>query len=173
MKYVQLPYVHDCVPQGSILSPLLYALYIDGLYEELRSDGVGVRIFGNLVPLLFFADDIVLLSASPQQMLAMLDIVSAYARKWRFEVNHSKCGLLVYGAAPVKQLAELYSWKLCGRLVPIVQAYKYLGLEFPCRKSGKWNIFLERTLAKTTKSLNYMLWQSSGGRAYQGEALAS
>ena len=50
------------VPQGAILSPFLYAVYIDGLHNALREAGLGVRIFGRLVPLLLYADDIVLLA---------------------------------------------------------------------------------------------------------------
>ena len=50
------------VPQGAVLSPLLYAVYIDGLHKALQEKGLGVRIFGQLVPLLMYADDIVLLA---------------------------------------------------------------------------------------------------------------
>jgi hypothetical protein len=132
----------------------------------LLAAGLGLRVYGELVPLLLFADDIVLLASSPTMMQKMLDVVSAYARKWRFEVNHSKCGLLVFGSALAKRYAELFPWLLCGTEVPVVQYYKYLGLEFSrSTLCGKWNIFLKRMLEKTKKSLNYMLWQSSGGRA--------
>ena len=48
------------VPQGAVLSPLLYAVYINGLHEALRQAGLGLWVYGRLVPLLFYADDIVL-----------------------------------------------------------------------------------------------------------------
>ena len=47
--------VHVGVPQGSVLSPALYALYIDGLHRALRDAGLGVWVFGQLVPLLLYA----------------------------------------------------------------------------------------------------------------------
>ena len=49
-----------------MLSPFLYALYIDGVHDALREAGAGVWVGGRLVPLLLFADDIVLLASSPE-----------------------------------------------------------------------------------------------------------
>ena len=37
------------VPQGAVLSPLLYAIYVDGLHDVLRSKGLGCWICGRLV----------------------------------------------------------------------------------------------------------------------------
>ena len=75
--------VHVGVPQGSVLSPALYALYIDGLHRALRDAGLGVWVFGQLVPLLLYADDIVLLAPTPTQLHAMLQVLETYASRWR------------------------------------------------------------------------------------------
>jgi hypothetical protein len=34
------------VPQGAVLSPTLYSLYIDGLHQAMRSRGLGVWVAG-------------------------------------------------------------------------------------------------------------------------------
>ena len=86
------------VPQGSPLSPLLYAKYIDGLHDALRKEGLGVWIAGRLVPLLLFADDIVLFASSPGDLQRSLRVLDVYAQRWRFSTNHSKSKLLRYGA---------------------------------------------------------------------------
>ena len=44
-----------------MLSPLLYAVFINGLHEELHRAGLGISIYGCRVPLLLYADDIILL----------------------------------------------------------------------------------------------------------------
>jgi hypothetical protein len=66
------------VPQGSVLSPYLYSVYIDGLHKALRRRGLGMWIYGKLVPLLLYADDIALLAPSAAMLREMLTVVSDY-----------------------------------------------------------------------------------------------
>lgn len=82
------------VPQGAVLSPTLYALYIDGLHQALRRSGLGVWVAGRLVPLLMYADDIVLLASNPGQLHAMLCVLGDYATTWRFDIKYSATVLL-------------------------------------------------------------------------------
>ena len=63
-------------------------------------------MYGRLVPLLFYADDIVLLAANEADLAASLRVVEAYALKWRFELNHGKSNILVFGSRSVKESAE-------------------------------------------------------------------
>ena len=93
------------VPQGAVLSPTLYSLYIDGLHQAMRSRGLGVWVAGQLVPLLLYADDIVLMASSPSQLRTMLHVLSEYAATWRFDINHKKSSVLISGHAP-KSLVE-------------------------------------------------------------------
>ena len=78
------------VAQGAVLSPFLYAVYINGLHKALSQAGLGVRVVGRRVPLLLYADDVVLLARNALELQQMLDVVSDYARKWRFATNHGK-----------------------------------------------------------------------------------
>ena len=64
--------VSNGVRQGSILSPFLFALYLDGLLSELVECGVGCH-WGNLFAgCLCYADDIVLLAPCPSALRMML-----------------------------------------------------------------------------------------------------
>jgi hypothetical protein len=75
------------LPQGAILSPLLSAIYINGLAEELNGLGLGTMMFGRRVSVLLYADDIVLVAESGPALQQMLDCAHAYAAKWRFRFN--------------------------------------------------------------------------------------
>ena len=84
--------------QGSVLSPILYALFINGLIDELNRANLGVEITpGYILACLLYADDIVLLANDRKNLQKMLDIVAEYARKWRFELNPKKSEVVVFG----------------------------------------------------------------------------
>ena len=70
--------VTNGVGQGGILSPYLFNIYTDELSEKLDLSGVGCRYLGS-VNHLCYADDMVLLSPTPQGLQKMLDICTDYA----------------------------------------------------------------------------------------------
>ena len=74
MGHVRTPegasdFVHSTigVKQGCPLSPTLFGLYIDEAAEYIERDGgPGASLAGVLIPILLYADDIVLISDSPR-----------------------------------------------------------------------------------------------------------
>jgi len=156
------------VPQGAVLSPFLYAVYVNGLHKALRAKGLGVRIYGRLVPMPMYADDIVLLAKNEAESKEMHRVVSEYAHKWRFEVNHRKSEMVVYGPAALKDEAKAGAWELCGKAIKVVDYYKYLGAEVGAAR-GKWNRLLSRLHDKTRAHLNLFLWQGGGARGLRAK----
>ena len=67
------------VRQGGVLSPALFAVYIDSIISKLKESGYGACIGGYYVGCLVYADDIMLISHSICAMQQMLDICSAEA----------------------------------------------------------------------------------------------
>ena len=83
--------ISNGVRQGSILSPFLFALYLDGLLSELVECG------GNLFAgCLCYADDIVLLAPCPSALRMMLNICGDYASFHGLEFNASKTQLICF-----------------------------------------------------------------------------
>ena len=79
------------VRQGCVLSPLLYALFINGLVKKLRDSKLGVPMLKNTLETLLYAAE------NKTNLQKMLDIVAEYAKKWRFEINPKKSGVVVFG----------------------------------------------------------------------------
>ena len=56
--------VMNGVKQGGVLSPVLFAVYTDGLLLRLRESGIGCHMGGHYAGVLAYADDITLISPS-------------------------------------------------------------------------------------------------------------
>ena len=115
------------VKQGDPLSPLLFGLFLDGVEQHIRSvvPGAGVRIGGGRCPLLFYADDIVLLATTSQQLQAQLVALHQFCDVQGMQVNVPKTKLLVTGEK--RPYRDVYSY--AGEPLEQVAMFKYLGVE--------------------------------------------
>ena len=52
------------VRQGGVLSPVLFAVYVNDIITRVESSGYGCEIAGNCVGILMYADDLLLISAT-------------------------------------------------------------------------------------------------------------
>jgi hypothetical protein len=152
------------VRQGCILSPLLYSLFINDAAKELKANysdcGVPVGPEARLV-LLLYADDIVLLSESESGVAQLMTALHAYSVDWRFEINHSKCGLMCFRWAGSRlPTSEI---RLGDRVVVWVSVYKYLGIELHCGVAFKQ--YRKRALLSAQRAANAV----SGMGMYSGK----
>jgi len=148
------------LPQGAVLSPLLYALFINGLAEELKSRGLGVDFFGRRVGILLYADDIVLVAESPEQLQLMLDCASDYAANWQFRFN-TKPGKSDVVVAPHKTPVDR-PFLLSGMPLHVSEEYKYLGVEMGKTGKGCWNAYIHRARRNALSAMQQLLYSVSG-----------
>ncbi|MGL5706676.1 MAG: reverse transcriptase domain-containing protein, partial [Aeromonas sp.] len=104
--------VKSGVPQGSVLGPLLFIIYIADLANELKS-----------TPFLF-ADDVKLVNNLGRDALVEdLEVVLRWSRKWDLPLNQQKCQLLANEGKHITIEASDEQWELSSQ-----QQVKDLGI---------------------------------------------
>ncbi len=146
------------VAQGAVESPWVYAHFIEGLASELRARGFGVMVAGRRVPLLMYADDIVMLASSRRELTAMNEVATGYARKNRFQFNGEKSAVMLFNVhAAAKAAADAAHWTLGGQAVEVRDSYEYLGTITPA-DGLSWTAHVRSSVDKAKLRSADLLW---------------
>ena len=114
------------VKQGCPASPLLFGLYIDdieALLKEARDDIDAPTLAQQLVAILLFADDIALLSHSPEGLQRQLNILQGFCNRCGLTVNVAKTKVVVFERKQSQSPVFLYN----GQAIKQADFFKYLG----------------------------------------------
>ena len=82
--------VSSGVRQGDSSSPTIFAFFINDLISCLNNLNMGVTFGENKLCCLTYADDVLLLAESENDMQELLNFVNDWCRKWRLIINLSK-----------------------------------------------------------------------------------
>ena len=122
------------VKQGDALSPILFSLFINELALEVINGGKHGATFDLVeIFLLLFADDIVLVSETPIGLQTQLNNLYSAACRLELKVNMDKSNIIVFRKGGYLGARE--RWVYNGLQMPVVNAYKYLGLYFTTKLS--------------------------------------
>jgi hypothetical protein len=135
--------VLSSVPQGSVLGPILFILYIVDLPLALNS------------PVKLFADDTKLFGdplREHAQLQEDLDSIFAWTQKWMLKLNIDKCSVLHIGTKNPK-----VTYSLDGAYLKPVNEQKDLGITISC--DLKWEKHLI-SIVKRANSLTYLIRKS-------------
>ena len=120
------------VKQGDCLSPTLFAIFINDLASEIKELNIGIdlNIDGgpnmDIFSILLYADDIVCLAETENELQSILFIVEIWCKKWRLEVNLTKTNILHIRNQRKHQSKFTFLFDM--RPVPYCTFYKYLGV---------------------------------------------
>ena len=112
--------------QGCPLSPTLFNIFINDLAVEMHSLGKGVRIGDELLSVLLYADDIVLLAETPEDLQSLLDTLHGWCRLNGMTVNPQKSNVIHFRPKCIPRCPFIF---MCGdSVITTTGQYKYLGL---------------------------------------------
>jgi len=128
--------------QGSLLSPLLFNVYIDALACALDTGDDYIRAQ-------LFADDIALLPRSQPELDLLLDRVVAWSAAAHVDINVAKCGVVLRSDPSIFAV-------IAGQPLPVVPWYPYLGVPFG-PDGPDWTQFALRTARRAARFLQHAL----------------
>ena len=86
--------VSNGVKQGGVLSPILFAIYTDGLLKRLEETDVGCHMSSRFTGALAYADGITLLAPCKSALSILVSVCEKYASEFDILFNGSESKLL-------------------------------------------------------------------------------
>ena len=137
------------VPQGTVLGPLLFLLYINDLPDLLENQ---TRLF---------ADDCLVYKEVENEMHAdslQADLTSleSWQDKWNMNFNASKCSIMIISN---KKNPLVRKYTFCGQVLQQASSHPYLGIEIDSKLT--WAKQVDNTVLKANRTLGFLrrnLW---------------
>ena len=89
------------VRQGDTISPKLFTATLESVFRRLNWENKGVKIDGEFLSNLRFADDIFLCTETPQELQQMLQELSDESRRMGLKMNIAKTKVMVLDNTPI------------------------------------------------------------------------
>ena len=112
-----------------------------------------MKVSGVWCGALLYADDIVLIAESGEELQKMLDMVGRYAELWKFRFNARKSKVMVVG-----KKNSGGKWKIGDEEMEEVESFKYLGVWFDQRMRG--NVQLEKMVEQAEEWAGKVEWMA-------------
>ena len=119
--------------QGCPMSCMLFLLYIENVARSVHNSGLGFCLQGGhetvRIPLLLFADDMVLLGTSASEVQTLLDICGETTEERGLLFNEKKSAILYFSGSK-----DNFDCKIQDKLLPVKEEYRYLGVVVTARR---------------------------------------
>ena len=120
-------------PQGSIQSPLLFSIIINGLPEALSGSGMVISQFADDSSTWKSGSNVVKLAKDAQ---AGMDSLWRWVQKWGFKISDTKTVGILFGNKNMHNLSA----SLGGKQIQVVQTVQFLGFILDKKLTFRENI---------------------------------
>ena len=152
------------VRQGCPLSPLLFPLFIADIPKLLREGGTpGVQLDERSLSSLLFADDLVLMANTKEELQRALDVLLRYSELFGLQVNELKTNAMIFSNSYAISHQKSTEFLLNGKSIEIVDQYKYLGILFT--SNGKLTK-AKATLSQQARKAHYALFKAAKSSSF-------
>ena len=143
--------VNSGVKQGCILSPTLFAMFIDDLVAEINSKHLGINCQTYKLSTLLYADDIVLLAPSTENLQSLINVVAEWCKIWNMGLNLKKTTIVHFRRKLRSKPRSTYPFTFNEEEISYASQYKYLGLIL--NEHLDWSASLEVVITKANRAL--------------------
>lgn len=145
--------VHSGVPQGSVLGPLLFLIYVNSLFSISTSGPIKIRMFADdcvIYTPVYSVEDQINLSST-------LSGIASWCQDYNMMINVHKTQ---YMHVSTKKTVLTFNYVVCGFKLTNVESYKYLGVIIA--SDLKWSKHVEYIRKRATNKL-WFLKRTLGG----------
>ena len=141
--------------QGLNNSPVLFALFLEDLELFLQNQmDSGVSIIDICIIVLLFADDMVVVGNSVEDLQNSLNQLHEYCQYWGLEVNIDKTKIVVFRKRG--HILPTEKWFYNGQDLEVVDNINYLGTVF--NYTGSFVLNNQYIIGKSLKAMNILLY---------------
>ena len=123
---------------GDTISPKLFTATFESIFRRLNWENKGVKIDGEFLSNLRFADDIFLCTETPQELQQMLHDLCDESRRMGLKMNIAKTKVMVVDKTPIKMNIVL---------IEKVTGYVYLGQHYSLKENNQDKEIQRRIMA--------------------------
>ena len=131
------------------MSPVLFALFLSDLKAAIGSKAKGISFGADVVHTLLYADDLVLVAETPENLQKQLDILKDFTDDIKMEVNIGKTKVMVLRKNKRKSHPQ-NTWFLGEQELQECDSYKYFGVTI--NFNGSFNEHIENINLKAGKA---------------------
>ena len=139
--------------QGCSLSSIGFSLFASDLPTSLRN--VGPSSNGKLINYIQYADDLAIISRTPDELNDQLYRLESYCKQNNLKINTEKTEILIFHKGRLSKFDQANNYEINHQKIKLVKQFKYLGFTFTTQL--KFTEHVKNLHTKASKSMGYIL----------------